>query len=324
MRRREFICIAGSAIAAWPIAARGQEPGRTYRVGSLYQAPWEAPHHVAFREELRRYGFVEGRNLSIDRDGHGMRPEQFAEHATDLVKSKVDVIQCGGDAAIRAAQQATGTIPILGLTDDMVGAGLVRSLANPAGNTTGVSILASELDGKRQELLLELIPTARRIAALTDLATTAPKQLKALQDAGTARGIEVILQHVRKQEEIAPAIDGTKASGAAALNVLATPLFFNNRHIIFERTMALGLPAIYQWPEIARDGGLIAYGPSIVRIYRQQLAKILAKLLRGARPADLPVEQPTKFELVINLKTAKALGLEVPPLLIAQADELIE
>jgi putative ABC transport system substrate-binding protein len=324
MRRREFITLLGGAAVASPLAARAQQPGRIYRVGGLYQAPWEALHHIAFRDELSRLGFIDGQNLALDRDGHGMRPEQFADHATDLVKNNVDVLHCGGDAAIRAAQQATAIIPILGLTDDMVGAGFVRSLANPGGNTTGVSILASELNGKRQELLSELVPTARRIAALADVATTAPAQLKALQDAGAARGVELIVQHVRKPEEIASAIDMAKASGATAINVLATALFFNNRHVIFERTIAAGLPAIYQWPEIARDGGVIAYGPSIVKIYRHQMAKMLAKVLRGARPADLPVEQPTEFDLVINLKTAKALGITVSQSLLARADEVLE
>jgi len=321
--RREFILLVGSA-TAWPLVALTQEAGRNYRLGSLYQAPWDAPHHVAFREELTQLGFVDGGNLAIDRTGHGMRPEQFAQHAAYLVKSKVDVIQCGGDAAIRAAQQATSAIPILGLTDDMVGAGLVASLAHPGGNITGVSILASELDAKRQETLLELVPTAHQIAVLADSATTAPSQLRALEDAGAARGIKVTVYEVRRIEEIAAAVDSAKAAGAAALNVLATPLFFNNRHIIFERTTAVRLPAIYQWPEIARDGGLVAYGPSIVKIYRRQLAPMLAKLLRGIRPGDLPVEQPAEFDLVINQRTAKALGLTISTSVLARADEVIE
>jgi putative ABC transport system substrate-binding protein len=290
----------------------------------LYQAPSSAPHHLAFREELKRLGFIEGGNLAMDRTGYGMRPEAFTQHAENLVISKVDVIQCGGDAAIRAAQQASTVIPILGLTDDMVGAGLVQSLANPGGNTTGVSILASELDGKRQEILLELVPAARQIAVLADSATTAPTKLSALVDAGAARGIKVVVHEVGAVEQIASAVELAKASGSAALNVLATPLFFNNRQIIFERTAASKLPAIYQWPEIARDGGLIAYGPSIMKIYRRQLAPMMAKLLRGTKPAEMPVEQPTEFDLVINQRTAKALGIAAPASLLARADEVIE
>ena len=324
MQRREFIGFIGAMTSVWPRYSFAQEAGRSYRVGSLYQASWVAPHHVAFREELKRLGFIEASNLAIDQTGHGMRPDRFAQHAANLVASKVDAIQCGGDTAIRAAQQATTVIPILGLTDDMVGAGLVRSLANPGGNTTGVSILASELDGKRQEILLELVPTARQISVLTDSATTAAAKLSALTDAGAARGVKVVVHEVGTVEQIATAVDSAKASGSAALNVLATPLFFNNRGIIFERTAALRLPAIYQWPEIAGDGGLIAYGPSIIKIYRRQLAPMLAKILRGAKPTELPVEQPTGFDLVINQRTAKALGITVPTSLLARADEVIE
>src|SRR5262249_47385300 len=159
-------------------------------------------------------------------------------------------------------------VPILGITDDMVGSGLVGSLAKPGGNTTGVSILAAQLDGKRQDILLEAVPGLRRMAALADSNTTRLDQLKALQSAARARGIEVWLHQVAKSEELGPAIVAAKNSGAAALNVLATPLLFNNRRIIFERVLALRLPAIYQWPEMAEDGGLLAYGPRIVQIYR--------------------------------------------------------
>ena len=312
------------AVVACSMAARAQKPGRIYRVGGLFQGPWNAPHHVALREELRRFGFIEGQNLFLDSDGHGVRPEQFAEHAVELVRSNVDAINCGGDAAIKSARQATTSIPILGLSDDMVGSGLVRSLAEPGGNITGVSILVSELDIKRQQLLLELFPASRRIAALVDLNTTRPAQLKALQDAAATRGIEVVLQQVLQPNDIASAIDAIKAAGVSAVNVLATALFYNNRHIVLERIKTHRLPAIYQWPEFAQDGGLIAYGPSIVKIYRQQIAKLLAKLLRGARPADLPIEQPTEIDLVVNQRTAKSLGLTIPDSLLARADEVIE
>jgi putative ABC transport system substrate-binding protein len=323
MRRREFITGVGSA-TVFPFVARAQETGRFYRVGSLHLAPWDAPHHVALRSALRRLGFVEGYNISLDINGHGLRREQFDEHAAELVKSKVDIIHCAGDAGFRAAQQATTAIPIVGVTDDMLGAGLVRSLARPENNTTGVSIFASELDSKRQELLLEVLPGVRRIAALADSGTTSAGQLAALQDAADKRGVTVTVHQAGKPEEIGAAIEAAKASGAEGLNVLATPLFFNNRKIVYDRTVALNLPAMYQWPEMASDGGFIAYGPSIVQIYREQLAQILAKVMRGAKPADVPVEQPTKFQLVINLRTAKAMGVTVPPPLLMRADETIE
>src|SRR5215510_7228644 len=311
MRRREFIALLGGA-AAWPLAARAQQAERTWRLGGLHASPRDAPHQVALLEELRRLGFVEGQNLVVDRAGYGLTAEQFERHAAELVKARVDVIMAGGDAAVRAAQRATTEIPILALTDDMVGQGFVRSLAQPGGNTTGVTILASELDGKRQEILIEAVPGVRRVATLADTNTTPPSALRALEDAARARGVELSVHPVARREEIASAVDAAKASGAGALNVLGSALLFNNRSIIFERVAALRLPAIYQWPEMAEQGGLIGYGPLIVQLYRYILSRQLAKLLRGAKPADLPVEQPTRFELVINLKAAKAIGHEIP------------
>jgi len=324
MRRREFFTLLGSAAVAWPLPASAQEAGRTYRIGTLSQSSRHAPQHVAFFEELRRVGFIEGQNLNVDSRGYGLRSEQFAEHAATLVKTQVDVIICGGDAAIRAAQQVTASIPVLGLTDDMVGSGLVSSLAKPGANTTGVSVLATELDGKRQEILMQAVPGVRRMAALADPTTTAPRQLQTLQDAARARGVELSLHPVAKPEDLVPAIDAAKHSGAAALNVLASPLLFNNRRVIFERATALRLPAIYQWPEMAEDGGLIAYGPRLVDIFRELLARQVVKILRGIKPADLPVEQPNKFELVVNLMSAKAIGHDVPSSLVLRADKVIE
>lgn len=307
-----------------PLIARGQEPGRTYRVGGLYASGRDAPQHVAFFDELRRNGFILGENLNVDPRGYGVRPEQFADIAVELANAKVDLIMCGGDPAIRAAQRASARIPIVALTDDMVGSGLVRSLANPGGNTTGVSILATQLDGKRQEILMEMVPGLRRMAALADSNTTGARQLQALQDAARTRGVELSLYRVAKPEEIVPAIDAAKSAGAAALNVLATPLLFSNRRIIFERAAALRLPGMYQWPEMAEEGGLVAYGPRITDIFRELMTRQVVKVLRGARPADLPIEQPTKFDLVINVKTAKALGLAVPRPVLLRADQLIE
>jgi hypothetical protein len=168
VNKRDFITLLGGAAASWPLAARAQEPGRIYRLGCLHGSPRDAPHHVAFFDALRRLGFIEGQNLAADGRGYGLHVEQFEQHAAELVKAQVDVILAGGDAAVRATQRATAEILILALTDDMVGQGFVRSLAKPGGNTTGVTILASELDGKRQEILMEAVPRARRIAALAD------------------------------------------------------------------------------------------------------------------------------------------------------------
>jgi ABC-type uncharacterized transport system substrate-binding protein len=291
----------------------------------LFPSPRDAPQIVAMFEELRRSGFIEGQNLTVNYwRAYGLRVELLSEFAADLIKTQVDVILAGGDAGIRAAQQATAAIPILAFTDDMVGSGLVSSLVEPGGNTTGVSLLATELDGKRQEILMEAVPGLRRMAALADTNTTAPQRLQALQDAARARGIELSIHRVANPDEIAPAIDAAKTLDSAAINVLASPLLFANRQVIIERAAALRLPAMYQWPEVAEQGGFVGYGPRIVQLFREVMARQLIKILRGAKPADLPVEQPTKFELVINLQTAKAIGHEVPAGLVLRADKVIE
>jgi putative ABC transport system substrate-binding protein len=320
VRRREFITLLGGAAAAWPLAARAQ-PDRTWRIGVL--APLPATVFAPFFSELRQLGFIEGQTLAVDRRGFDARYDQLSAIAAEIMKAGPEVLLCGGDAAIRAAQTATSNLPIVAITDDMVGAGLVRSLARPGGNTTGVSILAADLDGKRQEVLLEFLPGVRHLAALSDAQNNTPAQLQTLLDAARARGVELSIHRVERKEDIGLAIGAAKAGGAEALNVLASPLLHGNRHAIFTRTTELHLPAIYQWPETAQEGGLLAYGPRLTEVFRQ-LARQLGKVFRGANPADLPIEQPTKFELVVNLRTAKAIGLDVPPTLLARADEVIE
>ena len=224
---------------------------------------------------------------------------------------------------MRAAQEAMRAVPIVGLASDMLAAGLVKSLARPGGNITGMSLLSPELDGKRQEIMIEAVPGARRMAMLAEATATAPQQLKALQDAAGARGIEIAIFTIRTPEDIAPATNEIKASGAAAINVLSSPLLFVNRHLIIERAAALRLPAIYEWPEMAEEGGLIAYGARLSGIFRQA-ARMVIKVLRGTKPADIPVEQPTNFEMVINLKTARAIPLEIPAGLLLRADKIID
>jgi putative tryptophan/tyrosine transport system substrate-binding protein len=205
----------------------------------------------------------------------------------------------------------------------MVGQGLVDSLARPGGNTTGTSIFATELDGKRHEILIEAVPKLRRLAILADK-STGSREFVALQDAARARGVELLIHQIASAEEITAAIDSAKASGAAALNVLSSPFLYGNRQIIMQRVAALRLPAIYQFPEEAEEGGFVAYGPRLIPIFRELVAEQLVKLLRGVKPADIPVEQPTRFELVINLKTANALGITVPATLVARADKVID
>jgi putative ABC transport system substrate-binding protein len=323
MRRRKFITLLGGA-AAWPLAARAQQAGRTYRIGGLTVGPRNSAFAVAMFDELRRFGFIEGQNLTIYWREYQLRVDLISEFAADLVKAKVDVIYASGDAGIRAVQKATATIPILGITQDMVGQGLVNSLARPGGNTTGVSLFATELDGKRQEILIEAVPGLHRLAVLADSKATRSPQLQALQDAARARGVELSIHQVASAEEITAAIDAAKASGAAALNVLSGPLLYGNRQLIMDRVAALRLPAIYPGADEAEEGGFVAYGSRLQQIFRELVAQQLVKLLRGTKPADIPVQQPTKFELVINLKTAKAMGVTVPEALLARADKVIE
>ena len=324
MRRRDFITLVGAATVARPLAALAQEAGRTYRVGGLSGGPRNSPPTAAMFDELRRFGFIEGQNLTIDWRQYSLHIDRVSEFAADLVKAKVDVIYTSGDAGIRAAQRATTTIPILGTTDDMVESGLVKSLARPAGNTTGTSFLSAELDGKRQEILIEAVPGLRHIAAITDSNRTAGSRLQALKEAARVRNVDLSIYQIAKPEEIPAAIDAAKTSGAEALNVLASPTLYASRTIIMQRVAALRLPTIYQFPNEAEEGGFIAYGPRIVQVFREVMARQLVQLLRGAKPADIPVEQPDKFELVINLKTANLLSLKVPETLVARADQVIE
>jgi putative tryptophan/tyrosine transport system substrate-binding protein len=323
MKRREFMMIVSGAAVFAPPSGSAQETGRTYRLGVLTVGPRRQSSHDIFFDELRRHGFVEGKNLIVDGRGYEARAEQLPTLATGLAKAEVEAILCAGPAATRAGRDATRHIPIIAIVDDMVAAGFVPSLARPGGNITGISILAPELDGKRLDILIELAPNARRIAALADPNSTASPRLQALRDAAQARGVELLIQMVNVPERIVPAIDEAKRMGAMALNVLASPILHLWRGDIIERAATLRLPAIYQWVESAEEGGLVAYGPRIHQLYRQ-MARQLAKVLRGAKPGDLPVEQPTAFELVINLKTAKTIGHEIPAGLVLRADAVIE
>jgi len=320
LKRREFIAVLAGAAVVWPLAARAQQ---AYRLGILTGRGRREPNFVAFFDELRQFGIVEGQHLTVDPRGFEVREDQFPALANELVASGVNVILAAGDPAITAAQAATRSTPVLGISGDMVGAGLVRSLARPSGNITGISILATELNAKRLELLMEVFKDTRRMAALSDPRDTTSRHLEILRNEAHSHGVELAVYEASTPEEILPAIDAASRAGAQALNVLATALFsFNSRRIV-EHTLSLRLPAIYQWPEIADDGGLLAYGPRITQIYRQ-LARQLVKLMRDVKPADIPVEQPTVFELVVNLKTAQAMGLDLPATFLTRADEVIE
>jgi putative tryptophan/tyrosine transport system substrate-binding protein len=323
MRRREFIALFAGATAARSFPALAQEAGRTYRLGILLPFPREVLAASHFFDELRRSGFIEGQNLTILYRDYGLNGDLISQYAAELVKAQVDVIDAGGGVAVRAVQQATKTIPIAGSADDMVGEGLVASLARPGGNTTGISILATELDGKRQELLIEAVPGLLRMAALADSNVTAVAKLNEMQEAARARNIELSVHRVASGDEITEAIDVAQASGATALNVLASPMLHANHRLIMDRVAALRLPAMYHWPELAEEGGFAAYGPRLVQI-PEMGARLIVKLFHGTKPVDIPIEQPTNFELVINLKTANAIGVTVPATLVARADKVIE
>ena len=326
MKRRELIALLGGAAAAWPLAASAQEAGRIYRLGLMLPFPRDARESVgivdALTDELRRNGFVERQNLAIEYRAWAPQMDLVSDYAADL--AALDVFAVGGPVAVRAVQKATKIMPILAITDDMISEGVVKSMARPDGNTTGVSILATELNGKRQKILIEGVPGVRRIAALADTATSPPAQLEALQQEAKARGIELSIQRVDKGDEIPAALAAAKASGAGALNVLASPMLHSNHQLIMERVAVLRLPAIFQWPELAEEGRLVAYGPRFTQIVRDLFARQLVQLFRGVKVADIPVEQPSKFELAINLKTANALGVTVPAALVARADKVIE
>jgi ABC-type uncharacterized transport system substrate-binding protein len=325
MRRRDFMTLVGGSAVAWPLAALAQEAGRTYRLGCLLPLTHDAPINIAFFDELRRRGFIEGQNLTVEYRAYGLHVDLVSEYAAELVKARVDVIVTAGDVTtIRAAQQATKTIPILAMTGDLIGLGLVASQARPEGNTTGVNIFANELDGKRQEILIEAVPGLRRMAFLADANFETVAKLDALQEAARAHNIDLSIHRIAKGEEITAAIDAAKASGAEGLNFSASPLFFTYRQHIMDRVAAMRLPAIYEWPETAEEGGLAAYGPRLSQLFVEVMTQQLVKLFQGIKVADIPVEQPTKFELAINLKTAKTLGLTIPPVVMMRAEKVIK
>jgi putative ABC transport system substrate-binding protein len=322
MRRREFIALMGASVT-WPFAAMAQEPGRSYQLGCLSPFTRDTSFNLLFLDKLRLRGFIEGQNLTIDFRAFAPHLDLISQYAAELVTAQPDVIYAGGGVATRAVRQATKSIPIVTIADDMVGEGLVESLARPSGNTTGISILATELDGKRQDILIEAVPGIRRMAAFADSSTLTEAKARALQEAARAHNVELSIYRITRGEEIAAAIDKIQASGAKALNVFASPMLDGNHQLIMDRVAALRVPAMYQWPARAEEGGFAGYGPSFDHL-ADLTARFAASLLRGTNPAGLPVEQPTKFELAINLKTAKAMGVTVPEGLLVRADKVIE
>ena len=326
IRRRDFlILLGGGAAGAWPRAARAQQPGRVWRIGVLETTSMalNAANFEAFRQSLRHLGYIEEQNLIIEYRSAEGRGERFADLAADLLRLNIDVIVTRGTPAVLAAKEATTTTPIvMAATGDPLM--VVASLANPGGNITGLSGYTTGLEEKRAEVLKELVPGAVRIAGLYNMGNpVVPPLWNELQTAARKLGLTPQLLDIRKVEDIAPAFADATSQHADALIVSVDALTQKNRSFIAQLAAGRGLPAIYVSKEYIDAGGLIAYGPSYPDLYRRA-AIYVDKILRGASPSSLPVEQPTKFELIINLKTAKALGLEVPPTLLARADEVIE
>jgi putative tryptophan/tyrosine transport system substrate-binding protein len=323
MRRRDFIAGLGGATLA-PCLSHAQQAGRIYKLGCLIPAERKSPAIAAFFDEMRLNGFVEGRNLEATPDGFGVFRDRIDSMVETILKSAPDAIIAGPDRYTRAFQERTKSIPIVAMSEDLVAEGLIASLARPGGNITGISILSPELDTKRLEYLFEAAPAAKRIAVFADGATMGDtNRVQRVQDAVRARGRELLLFGVPQPDRVGPSIEAAKAQGAGAAIFLASPLCTVNARALFTHVLAQRLPSMHQWPEQAEEGGLIAYGPSFADVFRQR-ARLVARVLRGAKPAEIPAEQPTKFELAINLKTAKAIGHEVPASLVLRADKVIE
>jgi putative tryptophan/tyrosine transport system substrate-binding protein len=324
MRRRDLI-IFGAALV-WPLAARAQQKAMPV-VGVLgATAPGPGvPFTAAFRQGLSETGYVEGQNVAIEYRWAEGRYDRLPAMAADLVARKVDVIVTqGGPPAALAAKSATSTIPIVFLGSDPVELGLVASLARPGGNLTGVTFMTSELMPKRLELISELVPQAKAIALLVNPnAPHAERRIAEMQEAARAKGVQLHILRAVTSSEIDVAFVSLVELRAGALIVGGDTFFASRLDQLVALASRHAVPAIYDWREYAASGGLISYGPSIAAAYRQ-VGMYAGKILKGAKPADLPVEQPTRFELVINLKTANALGLTIPQSILARADEVIE
>ena len=323
MRRRAFITLLGGAAVAWPLSARAQQ-ARVPTIGWLGGATPAAQSQwaIAFTQRLRMLGWSEGSTVVIEYRWAEGRPERFAEIAAEFVQLKVDVIVTLGGAVL-AAKQATSVIPIVfAAASDPVGSGLVASLARPGGNITGLSNQSTDLAGKRLELLREIVQGLRRLAILVNVDYPgAVLDMREAQAAARTLGLEVATFEVRRAGDIASAFEALK--GADALYVCPDPLLYTNRIRIITLANIARLPTMHAQREAVEAGGLMSYGPDNRDMFRRT-AEFVDKILRGAKPADLPVEQPTKFDFVINLTTAKALGLEVPATLLGRAYEVIE
>jgi len=326
MRRRDVLASLGGAAVLWPLVAKAQDARRVYRVGLLWDSPTMFPKAIeALRAGLRDKGWVEGQNLSFQplwTEGHF---ERIGAMAQELVRANVDVIVAPSSIYAEAAKRATSNIPIVFLSHaDPLGSGHVASLARPGGNITGLSLLMTETNAKSLELLKEAIPTVSRLAVIYDPATPSHAPgLKAIEEAAPTVGMSIIQAPVRAATEFEDAFTRIAQARADAVLVLSTPLYISAARPLADLAIRHRLPAMFGPREHIEAGGLLSYSPDRADLWRRGAAYV-DRILRGTNPADLPVQQPTKFDLAINLRTAKAIGIVVPPTLLARADEVIE
>jgi len=326
--RLTLVVTIALALLAAPLAADAQQAGKMYRLGVLETTSpaLNAANFDAFRQGLRELGYVEGKNVIIEYRSTDGRPERFPNLAIELVRLKVDLILTRGTPAALAAKKATGTIPVvMAASGDPVGTGLVTSLARPGGNVTGLSAVVLDLMGKRLELLTQVVPAVSRIAAILNMSNPLAivSEWKELEISAPRLGVHLQLLDVRTPEDLGRAFDTGIRQHVGALVVGIDALTQMHRRVIVDLAAKHRLPAIYASREFVDVGGLISYGVSYPDLYRRAAA-FVDKIFKGAKPGDLPVEQPTRFELVINLKAAKALGLTIPPSLLARADHVVE
>jgi ABC-type uncharacterized transport system substrate-binding protein len=325
MRRREFITLLGGAVA-WPVTAGAQQAGKTPRVGYIRAGtPANDPYREEFVRGMRDLGYVEGRNIAYEFRHYGDDVESIPSLINDLLRAKVDIIVAGGTAAVRAAQTATQSIPIvMGAAADPVGSGLIASLARPGSNTTGLSVMATELTVKRLELLKEVMPQAARIAIVQKPGSPAhPMFIKEIEPTAGLLGFTYRTFEARGSEDFEPSFASMRAWPADAVVVLDDPSFISYRAAMVEAASRHRLPLICGFQEMTQAGCLFSYAVSLKDMWYRS-ATFVDKILKGARPSDLPVQQGTKFEFVVNLKAARALGLDVSPVLLSRADEVIE
>jgi putative tryptophan/tyrosine transport system substrate-binding protein len=326
-KRREFITLLGGAAVAWPLAASAQQPGRLPTIGFLGESTPSGQREwvAAFEQRLRELGWIRGRDVAIEYRWAEGRNERFADIVADVIRLKVDVIVTQGTPSVLAAKEATSIIPIVfSIAGNPVANGLVASLNRPGGNVTGLTNQTADLAGKRLELLREVVPSLRRLAIMANVDNPSVMlDVGEVRAAARALGLEVATLEIRRAEDIASAIDASIQGRAEALYVAGDPLVTTNRNRLSILAVGARLPTIHGNRENVEAGGLMSYGPNLPDLHRRA-AEFVDKILRGTKPGDIPVEQPTKFDFVVNLITAKALGLEVPPTLLARADEVIE